>query len=232
MRQECYNKYMNTEMREKLRVASLLAMNAGFMDAFSFFHFDGRFIGMQTGNMIQVAVYLAKGNFVRVADFIIPVLFFSCGVIFKNIYSYYLRKKNKPDTIYLLLLQWTGVTVFTLLYATVLKLPVSIFVGFLSFFMAIQHDTFSKTRGLPYGSIMMTGNLKSTMVNLTNYALTHEHRYLQNFRVFASLVGAFFLGTILGTYSADIFGNWTLLVSSTFLIIVYFMLRFEREEKI
>lgn len=221
---------MNIEMREKLRVASLLAMNAGFMDAFSFFHFNGRFIGMQTGNIIQAAIYLAQGNFKRVADFMIPIFFFSCGVVCKIFYEDYLQKKQKSDVIYLLLLQWSGVTAFTLLYATFLQLPVSLFVGILSFFMAIQLDTFNKTRGLPYGSIIMTGNLKSTMVNLANYSLTRERKYLYNVCIFACLVGAFLLGAVLGTYGAHILGNWTLLVSSTILIIVYFILRFEREE--
>ena len=35
--------------KESLLVALLLAMNTGFVDAFTFFHFDGRFASLQTG---------------------------------------------------------------------------------------------------------------------------------------------------------------------------------------
>ena len=42
--------------KESLLVALLLAMNTGFVDAFTFFHFDGRFASLQTGNLIQTGI--------------------------------------------------------------------------------------------------------------------------------------------------------------------------------
>ncbi|EQC83465.1 hypothetical protein LLT7_07325 [Lactococcus cremoris subsp. cremoris TIFN7] len=65
-----------TNSKESLLVALLLAMNTGFVDAFTFFHFDGRFASLQTGNLIQTGINLAHGNFEKASQFIIPILFF------------------------------------------------------------------------------------------------------------------------------------------------------------
>lgn len=35
------------------------------MDGFSFFHFNDRFIGAQSGNVIQAGINIAKGDFAR-----------------------------------------------------------------------------------------------------------------------------------------------------------------------
>lgn len=51
---------MDRQVKEKLRIALIFALNAGFMDGFSFFHFNDRFIGAQSGNVIQAGLILLK----------------------------------------------------------------------------------------------------------------------------------------------------------------------------
>ena len=60
---------MDRQVKEKLRIALIFALNAGFMDGFSFFHFNDRFIGAQSGNVIQAGINIAKGDFARFWDF-------------------------------------------------------------------------------------------------------------------------------------------------------------------
>ena len=50
---------MDRQVKEKLRIALIFALNAGFMDGFSFFHFNDRFIGAQSGNVIQAGINIA-----------------------------------------------------------------------------------------------------------------------------------------------------------------------------
>ena len=59
---------MDRQVKEKLRIALIFALNAGFMDGFSFFHFNDRFIGAQSGNVIQAGINIAKGDFARFWD--------------------------------------------------------------------------------------------------------------------------------------------------------------------
>lgn len=218
---------MNTEVREKLRVALIMALSAGFMDGFTFFHYDGRFAGAQTGNVIQAGIALAQGKVNDFWNFAIPILFFIAGVMFKVFYSHFLIKRHKFDALYLLLVQLIGLTLFTLLYATVLRLPNSVFVGILSFFMAIQFDTFNRAHGMAYTSVFTTGNLKAFSVNLAQWILTKKEQNLHAVRVLGSIIPAFFVGAFLATLIGQWLGAWTLLGACLMYFIVFMIYRVE-----
>ena len=83
--------------KESLLVALLLAMNTGFVDAFTFFHFDGRFASLQTGNLIQTGINLAHGNLEKAFQFIIPILFFALGALFKTLFTKYKTQNNQSE---------------------------------------------------------------------------------------------------------------------------------------
>lgn len=90
--------------KESLLVALLLAMNTGFVDAFTFFHFDGRFASLQTGNLIQTGINLAHGNLEKAFQFIIPILFFALGALLRpyspNIKPKIIKVKLNPFSSY------------------------------------------------------------------------------------------------------------------------------------
>ncbi|GBG96434.1 membrane protein [Lactococcus termiticola] len=211
-----------------MRIAIILALNAGFMDGFSFFHFENRFIGAQSGNLIQAALELAKGNIALFLNFIIPIFFFIAGVVTRGLYSHYLADHHRFDALYLLVLQWLGVTITALSYALGLRLPVSLYVGIFSFFMAIQYDTFTKTHGRAYASIFMTGNLRSMSVNIAQYFLTKNKENLHAVWTYLSLATSFFVGAFVSVFALKAFDNWTMLGSSLLLGIVVLIARFER----
>ncbi|MFC4651503.1 YoaK family protein [Lactococcus nasutitermitis] len=217
-----------SQVQEKLRIAILLSLGAGYMDGFTFFHFDGRFAGAQTGNIIQAGISLAQGNFAAFWDFFVPILFFIAGVMFKVYYAHRLTKKKQPSALYLMLFQLIGLTIFVLLYETVLSwVPNAYFVGILSFFMAIQFDTFNKTHGHGYTSVFTTGNLKILSVNLAQYLITREKKYWEYAKIMLFIVPCFFVGAFLATIAVKLFGNWALMLNSLDLLIVYIILRFE-----
>jgi len=211
-----------------MRIAIILALNAGFMDGFSFFHFENRFIGAQSGNLIQAGLELAKGNWPLFFNFIIPIFFFIAGVVTRGLYSHFLADHHRFDTMYLLLLQWLGVTVTALAYALGLVLPVSIYVGVFSFFMAIQYDTFTKAHGRAYGSIFMTGNLRSMSSNIAQYFITKNEENLHAVWTYLSLASTFFIGAFVSVFTLKLFGNWTMLGSTLLLGTVILIARFER----
>ncbi|KZK38364.1 DUF1275 domain-containing protein [Lactococcus taiwanensis] len=218
---------MDKQVKEKMRIALLFALNAGFMDGFSFFHFDDRFIGAQSGNLIQAGINIAQGNFPRFWNFVIPMIFFVLGVMTRGFYSHYLMKRHRFDATYLLLIQWLGVTTFAIAYGLGLQLPVSVYVGLFSFFMAIQYDAFTKVHGRAYGSIFMTGNMKSMSANLAQYFLTKDQEKLRSAGIYVLLIGIFFLGAIIATLAGNWFGSWTMLGSTILIGAAYLIMRFE-----
>jgi uncharacterized membrane protein YoaK (UPF0700 family) len=220
---------MNTHIKEKMRIALIFALNAGFMDGFSFFHFDSRFIGAQSGNLIQAGINIANGNFIRFWNFAIPIIFFVLGVMTRGFYSHFLMKKHKFDATYLVLLQWIGVTIFALAYGFGLQLPISLYVGIFSYFMSIQYDAFTKVHGFAYGSIFMTGNMKSMSAKLAQYFITKNKDELRPVGIYAALIGIFFLGAIIATALGNFLGNWTMAGSVLLIGIAYFIIRLEAE---
>lgn len=216
-----------TNVKEKMRIALILALNAGFMDGFSFFHFENRFIGAQSGNLIQAGLELAKGNIHNFFNFVIPIFFFILGVMTRGIYSNHLMKKRRFDAMYLLVLQWLGVTLFAVAYGAGFGLPVAVYVGVFSYFMAIQYDTFTKAHGLVYGSIFMTGNIRSMSVNLAQWWLTREPSKLRAVGVYLSLVFVFFAGAFLAVPIGRFLGDWTLVGSTLMLGLVILLVRFD-----
>jgi uncharacterized membrane protein YoaK (UPF0700 family) len=216
----------NTEIKERMRIALIFALNAGFMDGFSFFHFNERFIGAQSGNLIQAGINLAQGKFNRFWDFGIPITCFVLGVMTRGFYSHYLMKRQRFDAIYLLLLQWFGVTAFALAYGFGLALPVSLYVGIFSYFMSIQYDAFTKVHGFAYGSIFMTGNMRSMAANLAQYFITKDKGNLRPVGIYALLIAVFLAGAALATLLGGVFGKWTLLGSSLLIGLVYLIVRF------
>ena len=218
---------MDTQIKEKFRIALLFALNAGFMDGFSFFHFDERFIGAQSGNLIQAGINMAQGNFARFWDFAIPMIFFVLGVMTRGIYSNYLMKRHRFDATYLLFIQWVGVTIFALAYGLGLQLPVSLYVGIFSYFMSIQYDAFTKVHGFAYGSIFMTGNMKSMAAKLAQFFITKDKENLRPVGIYALLIGIFFAGAMVATLLGYVMGNWTMIGSTIFIGLAYLIVRFE-----
>ncbi|MDM5144132.1 hypothetical protein ICE98_01206 [Lactococcus lactis] len=51
---------MDRQVKEKLRIALIFALNAGFMDGFSFFHFNDRLFGHNQGMLFRRGLILLK----------------------------------------------------------------------------------------------------------------------------------------------------------------------------
>ena len=59
----------------------ILAMSGGFMDAYSYMCRGEVFANAQTGNILLMAVNLAKGNFGTALRYFAPVMAFIAGVV-------------------------------------------------------------------------------------------------------------------------------------------------------
>lgn len=61
---------------EGLRIACSLTFISGYLNAFTFVTQGGRFAGVQSGNIISLAYFLAKGDSTQVVNFCIRPIFY------------------------------------------------------------------------------------------------------------------------------------------------------------
>ena len=68
-------------IHESLCVALILALLGGFLDAYTFILKNGVFANAQTGNLILLSVSLFNGEYDRVPQYLLPIVFFSLGIL-------------------------------------------------------------------------------------------------------------------------------------------------------
>ena len=223
------NRYVNMIMleinkhpvHERLPIALLLAMNSGFADAYTFQHQDDRFASLQTGNIIQAGIAIAKGNISETLSFVLPILFFILGACFNGFLKHNFKAGKLSTQQHSILVQILGITTVNLISNQISSTAV---ITLLSFFFAIQLDAFPKVRGLPFTSVMSTGNLRSIGANLATYFYKKDQQTRQNIILFSLIVLSFLFGALVSTLLSYFLHNSTLLGSSVILIVIFLLI--------
>ena len=146
------------EVPEKLRIAVLLSFISGYINAFTYNNAGELFAGAQTGNVIFMALYFAKGNFEKAVEFLIPIISFMIGQIFIYCFRNFFQRRGRKGYIHSSLLM---LFIMIMLIVLLPFFDYHFIVVTLAFFAAIQSDTFQRLRGFSYATIMMTGNVKN-----------------------------------------------------------------------
>ena len=79
------------QMSETYRLGMMLAIVGGFLDAYTFVSRGGVFANAQTGNIVFLGIYIARGNLQMVGFYLLPILAFSIGIFLSEI----IQKKYK-----------------------------------------------------------------------------------------------------------------------------------------
>ena len=74
-------KKLRGQISESRRLAILLAVSGGFMDAYTYTFRGEVFANAQTGNIILLAINLSEGNFEKMLQYLFPVIAFAFGII-------------------------------------------------------------------------------------------------------------------------------------------------------
>ena len=73
-------------IHETFRVAALLAVVGGFLDAYTYILRGGVFANAQTGNIVLLGVHMADKDYRQALYYVVPIIAFSLGVVLtKNI---------------------------------------------------------------------------------------------------------------------------------------------------
>lgn len=192
---------------ETLRVAMLLTFISGYIDAFTFHTQGGRFAAVQTGNLIYMSLNLAQGDFSKSFNYFVPIFVFSLGQWFNYFFRRYLSKYQ---------LRWHAFSSLIMLLVLLLVvllaqyLPSIVVISSLTFFAAMQADTFKRLRGTPYANVMMTGNIKNAAQLLVKGLVEKNSCILQEALRIYAIILSFILGIILSSFLSQLFGSYGL----------------------
>lgn len=187
----------NLQKSESFRLAILLAIVGGFLDAYTYCCRDQVFANAQTGNIVRVGITLANGEYMKTLRYAIPIFAFMAGVLV----AMYMRDHHHP--------RWHWRQVVLLFEAVIIVIvgfiPMNHFFNILanilvSFLCAMQAESFRKVQGKPFSSTMCTGNLRSATENLYRMVADKNWHLLLNVTHYLLIIITFILGAFIGVY--------------------------------
>ena len=132
------------QISDSRRLAVILALSGGLMDAYTYILRGGVFANAQTGNILLLGVNLAGGNFRTALRYFFPVVAFAVGIIISEV----IKRLFVRDGIF----HWRQLAVLAeivILFAVGL-IPISCNMAanvLVSFACGIQVESFRKVKG-------------------------------------------------------------------------------------
>jgi uncharacterized membrane protein YoaK (UPF0700 family) len=179
------------------RFAVILTLANGFLDAHTYLARGGVFANVQTGNVIFFAINLFQKHWANSFSRLWPIFAFIAGVALAAHI-----KSGRVDHMVAHPLRWTmGIqaavlAAFGFLPATV---PASFVTVPISFLAAMQIGLFRRIGDLNYMPVATTGNFMRLAEAGYDGFVENDGDSRRAFRVYATLIGAFATGAMIGT---------------------------------
>ena len=218
------------QMSESLLLGVLLAVAGGFFDAYTYLCRGKVFANAQTGNIVLFGAKLAERDWLRAAEYLLPILAFALGVVAAELVKRrYKRRQNQDINIH-----WRQIVVLVeivlLVVAAFMPQSLNTTVNIMiSFICAMQVESFRKVRGSAFATTMCTGNLRSGTEQLIVWAQTGDKGALRKVRNYYSIIAFFILGGAAGALSTTRWGEKSLLLTCIPLILVFAVMFIEEE---
>ena len=81
-------------IHETFRVAALLAVIGGFLDAYTYILRGGVFANAQTGNIVLLGVHMADKDYRQALYYVVPIIAFSLGVFITEVLKKYFSSRG------------------------------------------------------------------------------------------------------------------------------------------
>lgn len=215
------------QMSDKFRSAVFIILSGGFQDAYTYCCRDGVFANAQTGNIVLMSSALFRGEWDKVAKYLIPVASFLVGIAVAELVHVHYKKYER--------IHWRQIVLIE-------EIVLLFIVGFIpeqlnplanalvSFVCALQVQTFHKIHGQPYASTMCIGNMRSGMESLCAYFRGHDREALTRALTYFGVIGVFAAGAGLGSVLSTAIGHGIIWVCCG-LLAVSFCLMFIHEKE-
>lgn len=206
-------------IHETFRIAALLAVVGGFLDAYTYILRGGVFANAQTGNMVLLGVYAAQGRYRQAGYCIIPILAFALGVFITEVFKKYFTEKE--FNIYEHWIIAIEIILLSVVGFVPTSVPDSVVNVTISFVCSLQVNSFRKMKNLPYASTMCTGNLRSGTEKLFQYVINKETKAGIQAAHYFGIILLFILGAVAGTVLAFLWGIQSIWCCSILLGVVF-----------
>lgn len=179
-----------------LHLALLLALCAGFLDAYTFLEKGGVFANAQSANVILFGVEAADGAWSEALRHLPPIAAFVLGVAWAGLLQ------RRPDRAGMRRPARMALAIEVAILAIVGFIPASapdvVAVCLLSFAAAMQSVIFATLRGWTYSSILATINLRVMVLAAYAAIVDRDREAMLEATSFAGLVVLFGAGAALG----------------------------------
>jgi uncharacterized membrane protein YoaK (UPF0700 family) len=191
---------------QRMRIAYLLTMVGGFLDAYTYFERGGVFANAQTGNIVKLGIALSNGARDAYLAYLMPICVFSLGILTALTIKEILTRRE------LRLIRRSVLAVEMVCLAIVGLIPLGerwdIFANCLvSFAAAMQYETFTTFRGEAIVTTMSTGNLRKCVDSLFEGIVRHDPAKLARAGLFLSIILVFASGAFVGTRACQLMGR-------------------------
>lgn len=189
-----------TVTSSSLRFALLISSASGFLDAYTFLVRGGVFANAQTGNVVLMAVNLARENWWQAQAHLWPILAFVAGVAIGTHV-----KRGRLDSVLPHPIRWTvgfQVLVLVVIGFVPQSVPPSLVTIPIAFIAALQLELFRTIGNLNYMAIATTGNL-ARWVEAAYGRVAREPGSGPGFRTYTFVISAFAGGAIVGAVASQ-----------------------------
>ncbi len=191
---------------QRLRIAYLLALVGGYLDAYTYVLRGGVFANAQTGNIIKLGIAFCNGASDTYLLFLLPIMFFAAGIFCAKLIDDALTKRQ------LRLVRRAVLAVEMLGLIIVGLIPLgeggnTLANCIVSFVAALQYEAFTTFRGEAIVTTMTTGNLRKFLDALYDGTMRHDPGRLRSAAVFFAVIIVFATGAYLGTAGCDLMGR-------------------------
>jgi len=222
--------HSNHAIHESVRLGILLAIVGGFLDAYTFIGRGGVFANAQTGNIILLGTYAAKGEFRQALLHVPPILACIIGVIVvESIKKFSSRLFVSDWKQAVLILEILTIIIVGFIPNTIPNIVVIVIISFLA---SIQVSSFRKLVDSPYTTTMSTGNLRSAssaaFIAITEKDIKSAIRSIRYF----TIIFSFIFGAFLGGFLTLSIGEKSIWCSAIVLICAVILLRIEEQKTI
>jgi len=199
---------------ETVTISLLLAFAGGYLDAYTWI-VHGVMANAQTANLVLLWVYGTAGEWARALHFAPPLAAFMVGVVV----AAWLRRATGDRASAIS----TLIEVLLLVAVGILHNRLPDLAGTLgiSFVAAVQTAIFTRVEGVPYSSVMVTGNLRQVIEGLFA-VISGQFGSLRHSGIFGALCIAFGMGAAVGAYATKSIPDLALGLPLMALLVVLF----------
>ena len=205
-------------MRRDLVLHLIMTLEGGFLGTYAVVSHAGIFASAQTGNLMSMAISLTGRDladfWVRLGAFGV----FSASIALFHILEICERFPLKKWCIYIDM----AALLLTMCLPEDWNPVLSLYPIF--FASCFQWGAYSSVKGYGCSSLFITNNLKQSVLGWTDYLFRHDRKSLEQAVLYTAVLCMFFVGGMIGCFSAHLWGNAGGIVGFLFLVIAQMIL--------